>query len=69
MQESGLTEIITLICILTIEDQYPVFLHPESFRVNPVGGCVCDCSGCWLDAGNILCLLIRQVTFFVYRLL
>ena len=29
-QESGLTEIIPLICNLTIQGQYPVFIHPES---------------------------------------
>ena len=29
MQESGLTEIIPLICTFTIQGQYPVFLHPE----------------------------------------
>lgn len=29
MEESGLTDIISLICILTIQGQYPVFLHPE----------------------------------------
>ena len=32
-----------LICILTIKDQYHVFLHPESLRVNPVEACVCVC--------------------------
>ena len=30
MQESGLLEIIPLICTLTIWGQYPVFHHPES---------------------------------------
>lgn len=30
MQRSGLTEIIPLICILTIQGQYPTFPHPES---------------------------------------
>ena len=30
MQESGLIEIIPLICILAIEGQYPAFFHPES---------------------------------------
>ena len=30
MQESRLTEIIPLMCTLTIQGQYPVFLHPES---------------------------------------
>ena len=30
MQESGLIEIIPLLCTLTIQGQYPVFLHPES---------------------------------------
>ena len=29
MQESGLTEIITLICTSAIWGQYPVFSHPE----------------------------------------
>ena len=30
MQESGLTEIIPLICTSAIWGQYPVFSHPES---------------------------------------
>ena len=30
MQESGLTEIIPLICTSAIWSQYPAFLHPES---------------------------------------
>ena len=30
MQESGLIEIIPLICSLTLLGQYPIFLHPES---------------------------------------
>ena len=30
MQESELTEIIPLIGTLTIQGQYPAFLHPES---------------------------------------
>ena len=29
MQESGLTEIMSLICTLTICSQYPIFLHLE----------------------------------------
>ena len=33
MQESGLIEIIPLICILTTRGQYPPFFHPESLRV------------------------------------
>ena len=30
MQEPGLIEIIPVICTLTIQSQYPAFLHPES---------------------------------------
>ena len=30
MQESGLTELIPLICTLNIQGQHPVFLHLES---------------------------------------
>ena len=37
IQESGLTEIIPLICILTIQGQYPTFLHPESPRGAQLG--------------------------------
>ena len=32
MQESGLTEIIPLICFSALQGQYPVFSHPESPR-------------------------------------
>ena len=39
MQESGLTEIISLICSLAIGGQYPAFLSPESLRVTVGGGC------------------------------
>ena len=37
MQESGLIEIIPLICTLTIQGQYPAFLHPESRQGAPLG--------------------------------
>ena len=36
-QESGLTEIIPLICTLTSWGQYPVVFHPESLRVHSRG--------------------------------
>ena len=49
MQESGLIEVIPLTCFLTIKDQYFIFLHPESLRVNPVEGCVCVCVCVWLQ--------------------
>ena len=37
MQESGLTEIIPLICTSAIWGQYPAFLHPESPQGSQVG--------------------------------
>ena len=41
MQESGLIEIILLICILT-RNQYPVFLHPKSQGVQSWAAAVAD---------------------------
>ena len=38
MQESGLNEIISLICSLAIGGQYQAFLSPESLRVTVGGG-------------------------------
>ena len=40
MQESGLTEIIPLICTSLIQGQYPMFSNPESPQVSlaHVGG-------------------------------
>ena len=63
MQESEFTEIIPQICILAIQGQYPVFLHPDiplSWTVD-VGY-----SGDELMAGNIRCLPERQAACFVY---
>jgi len=37
MRESGLIEIIPLISTLTIEGQYPVFLHHESLQGATLG--------------------------------
>ena len=37
MQESGLTEILPLICTSTIWGQYPVFSHPEFPQGSPRG--------------------------------
>ena len=37
MQESWLIEIIPLICILAVWDQYPVLSHPESPQGAPLG--------------------------------
>ena len=63
-QESGLTEIIPLMCTSALWGQHPAFLHPESPRCT-VGG---SFSVCWLDGCSIiLCLLIWQVTFFVHN--
>ena len=36
-QESGLTDIIPLMCILTLWGQYPAFSHPESPQGAPLG--------------------------------
>ena len=44
---------------------YPVFLPPEPRQVHRWGGC----SGGWPVGCNIVCLLTRQVTFFVVVLL
>lgn len=48
MRESGLSEIIPLICTLAIQGQCPAFLHPESPQAE-----------CWDDliVGNMHCLL------------
>ena len=57
METSGLFEIILLICILIIYDQYPAFVHHESpqgakwectIGVTAVAGC--------LAAGESICL-------------
>ena len=61
MQESGLTEIILLICTSAIWDQYPVFSHPESPQ-GVLSGVAVVADGC-----NILCLLIWQVAFLVQK--
>ena len=61
IEESGLTEIIPLICILSIHGQYPTF-----YILNPLGCTVGDgCSKRWLGSGSILCLLIWQA-FFIH---
>ena len=58
MQESGLTEIILLICTSAIWDQYPVFSHPESPQ-GVLSGVAVVADGC-----NILCLLIMAGGIF-----
>ena len=45
MEESGLIEIIPLMCILATLGQNALFLHPESPQGAQLGGC----SGWWLD--------------------
>ena len=52
--KSGLTAIVPLMCILTVYDQYPIFLHPEFLSSPIVSG---SYSGCWLEG--------RQATFLV----
>ena len=49
MQESGLTEVIPLLCTSAVCRQYPVLSHPES----PEGGCIVrgSCS-IWLLGGG-----------------
>ena len=37
MQESGLTEIISLICTSALWGQYPVLSHPQSPQGAPLG--------------------------------
>ena len=37
VQESGLTEIIPLMCTLAIWGQYPPFFHPEAPQGAPLG--------------------------------
>ena len=56
MQESGLIEIIPLMCILAILDQNALFLHPESPQ---------DMQW-WLAVHSILCLLIWQEMLFFF---
>ena len=51
IQEPGLIEILPLICISVIPGRYAAFLCPKS----PPGCSV-----------NILCLLLRQATFFIH---
>ena len=53
IQESGLTEIIPLICILTIYNQYPVY---QGIPGSGGGGAAAAVAN-GLMAGNILCLL------------
>lgn len=54
-RESGLTEIMALMCILATCYQDPAFLHPES----PQGARSGSCSGCWFHGPDILCFLIQ----------
>ena len=68
MQESELTGIIPLICILTTLGWYPVFSTLNSPQGAPRswGGGSWEhtgYSGCWVDAGNLDCLLDWQATF------
>ena len=42
MQESGLTEIIPLICTLAVWGQNPVFSHPELPQGAPAQRLYCD---------------------------
>ena len=37
MKESGLIEIVPLICTLATQGQYPAFLHPESPQGSQLG--------------------------------
>ena len=64
-QESGLTEIIPLICTAAIWDQYPVFSHPESPQGAPSRAPVRAAVIWWLDGCNNLCLLIQQEVIFI----
>ena len=57
MQESGLTEIMTLLCAPAIWGQYPVFSHPEFPQGSPYGmaavWCLLDsrCFLSWASSG------------------
>ena len=63
MQESGLIEIIPLICTSALWGQYPVSLHPEF-----PSGCSCWGQLQWLVAwGRAACLLKWQAAFFVHK--
>ena len=64
IQESGLIEIILLICILTIYSQYPDFHHSEFPPRCTVAGAATVADG--LLAGNVPCLLEWKAKFFVY---
>ena len=48
MRESGLTEIIPLICTLAIWSQYPVFSHPEPPQGAPWRGVVATAAEWWM---------------------
>ena len=61
MQESGLIEITPLICTLAISGQCPVFSNLNPLRVHRRAAAVAE-------GHYILCLLIRQVTFFVHSM-
>ena len=54
--KSGLTAIFPVMCMLTLYDQYPIFLHPE-FLSRPIVNC--SNSACWLEG--------KQATFFVLK--
>ena len=62
VRESGLTEIVPLMCTSALWGRCPVLSHPES----PQGHRGGSCSGCRLRGHYTLCLLIRQLTFFVH---
>ena len=40
IQESGLIEIIPLICTIAVQGQYPGLSHPESLQGAPLGAAV-----------------------------
>ena len=75
MQESGFTEIIPLICTLSIEGQYPVLSHPECPQGAPLG--MVWWLRVWQPLGfhpefpqahfQVLWLMIWQATFFIHR--
>ena len=65
IQESGLTEVISLMCISALWGQHPVILilrwesRGAYLGVHSWG----SCSSWWLDGCSILCLLMGQMTF------
>ena len=56
--KSGLTAIFPVMCMLTLYDQYPIFLHPE-FLLRPIVSC--SNSACWTEGKQATLLVLKTV--------